>query len=191
VVGLVIGLPVVGIILSAVASGNSAGRMGGMEGDLPEAQYTEYTEDPGDPDSLDEEFSVGSHTATAPSGWFVHDDGSGTVEVTNGANKLTAVSIDTAPSTLAVDEIARLAKRHHVGFTGRLGDPADRSSADVQHATIDGKGKFQGKAARLMVELWIDDQGSGLLVVRVITAKAASAVSTEARRMLEELSGDF
>ena len=191
VVGLVIGLPVVGIILSAIASGNSAGRTGGMGADLPEDPYTEYTEDPVDPGSFDEEFSVGSHTATAPSGWTVHDDGSGTVEVTNGANRLTAVSIDTATSTLAVEEIAHLAKRHHGGFTGKLGDPVDRSSADVQHATIDGTGKFQGKAARLMVELWIDDEGSGLLVVRVLTAKVASVISTEAQEMLEEMSGDF
>jgi len=193
VVGLVIGLPVVGIILSAIASGNSADRMGGMGGmggDLPEDPSTEYTEDPVDP-AFDEEFSVGSYTATAPSGWTVNDDGGGTVVVTNGANRLTAVSIDTGTSTLAVDEIGHLAKRHYGGFTGKLGDPADRSSADVQHATIDGTGKFQGKAARLMVELWIDGEGSGLLVVRVLTAKVASVISTEAQKMLEELSGDF
>jgi len=42
-----------------------------------------------------------------------------------------------------------------------------------------------------MVELWIDGEGSGLLVVRVLTAKVASVISTEAQKMLEELSGDF
>jgi hypothetical protein len=162
-----------------------------MEGDLPEASYTEYTEDPADPGSYDEEFSVGSYTATAPSGWTVNDDGSGTVEVTNGANQLTAVSFDTGTSTLAVEEIAHLAKTHRAGFSGKIAEPVDRSSADLQHATMDGTGKFKGKAARLMSELWIDDGGSGLLVVRILTAKVASVISTEAQEMLEELSGDF
>ena len=173
-------------------NGNSAGRMGGMEGDLPEAQYTEYTEEPVDPDSLDEQFSVGSHTATAPSGWIVHDDGSGTVEVTNGANKLTAVSFDTAPSTLAVDEIVHLAKSV-TAWASAAGSPIRSTARPPISSTppSTAKGKFKGKAARLMVELWVDDEGSGLLVVRVLTAKAASVISTEAQEMLEELSGDF
>ena len=192
VVGLVIGLPVVGIILSAMAmNSSSTDRMGDMGGDLPADPSTEFTEEPDDPGSFGEDFSVGSYTATAPSGWTVHEDGGGTVQVTNGANRMTAVSMETATSTLAVDEIARLVKRHDKGFTGKLGDPADRSSAVAQHATLDGTGKFSGKAARLMGDLWIDDDGSGLLVVRILTAKAASVISTEAQEMLADLSEDF
>lgn len=195
VLGLVIGIPVAGIIFSAMAANSASfGRMGNMEGDLPVDPYTEYTEDPEDPAGTvpsEEGFSIGGYTATAPSGWTVQDDGSGPVEVVNGANRLTAVSIDTATSTLAVEEIARLAKRHRTGFSGKIGDPVDRSSADLQHATMDGSGKFQGKAARLLSELWIDDQGSGLLVVRVLTAKLSSPISTESQEMVDELSGDF
>jgi hypothetical protein len=192
VVGLVIGLPVAGIILSAMAmNSNAPDRTGGMEGDLPEASYTEYTEEPADPGSYDEEFSVGSYTATAPSGWTVHDDGSGSVEVTSGANRLTAVSFDTGTSALAVEEIVHLAKSHREGFSGKIADPVDRSSGKFQHATMDGTGKFTGKAARLMGEVWIDDAGSGLLVVRILTAKVASAISVEAQEMLEQLSKDF
>jgi hypothetical protein len=56
---------------------------------------------------------------------------------------------------------------------------------------MDGTGKFRGKTARLMNEVWIDDVGSGLLVVRILTAKAASVISTEAQEMLEQLSKDF
>jgi hypothetical protein len=192
VVGLVIGLPAAGIILSAMAmNSNSAGRMGRMPGDLPEAQYTDYTEEPSDPGSVDEEFSAGSHSATAPSGWTVRVDGSGTVDVTKGANRLTAVSFDTGTSTLAIEEIVHGARTHRAGFSGKIADPVDRSSADLQHATMDGTGKFTGKAARLMSELWIDDTGSGLLVVRILTAKVASAISTEAQEMLDQLSKDF
>jgi hypothetical protein len=192
VVGLVIGLPVAGIILSAMAmNSSSSDRMGTNGGDLPEASYTEYTEEPADPGSYGEEFSVGSYTATAPSGWTVHDDGSGTVEVTQGANRLTAVRFDTATSTLAFEEIVHLAKTHRAGFSGKIADPVDRSSANHQHATMDGTGKFRGKTARLMNEVWIDDVGSGLLVVRILTAKAASVISTEAQEMLEQLSKDF
>jgi len=195
VVGLVIGIPVAGIILGAMAMNSNARNGSGTGFDNPDnTDNPDNSDDPygtGDPGSFDEEFSVGSYSSTAPAGWTVHDDGSGTVEVTNGANRLTAVSIDTATSTLAVEEIAHLAKRHYAGFTGKIGDPVDRSSAELQHATMDGTGKFQGKAARLMVELWIDEEGSGLLVARVLTAKVASVISAEAQEMLEDLSGDF
>jgi hypothetical protein len=56
---------------------------------------------------------------------------------------------------------------------------------------MDGTGKFTRKAARLLEELWIDDRGSGLLVVRILTAKAASVISNEAQEMLEQLSQDI
>ena len=201
VVGLVIGIPVAGIFFSAMAMNSNAWNGSGNHFGYPDdsdntdnPDDTDNSDDPGetgDPGSFDEEFSVGSYTATAPAGWTVYDDGSGTVEVTNGANRLTAVSIDTATSAFAVEEIAHLAKRHYVGFSGKIGAPVDRSSADLQHATMDGTGKFNGKTARLMVELWIDDEGSGLLVTRVLTAKVASAIAVEAQQMLDELSGDF
>ncbi|HEY3408989.1 MAG TPA: hypothetical protein VGK53_12520 [Propionicimonas sp.] len=42
-----------------------------------------------------------------------------------------------------------------------------------------------------MNEAWIDDTGSGLLAVRILTAKAASTISTEAQEMLDQLSKDF
>ncbi len=191
-IGLVVGVPLAAIILGAVAARPNPDY--GPYEDIPTAEASEA--DPDDPDaedpaSYDQEFSVDGYTATAPAGWTVDGDGKHTVEVTRGANRLTAVGIETATSTLAVDEIAHLAKRHRTGFTGKIGDPVDRSSVDVQHATMDGAGKFKGKAARLLVELWIDDDGSGLLVSRVLTAKAASAISTQAQEMLDELSGDF
>ncbi len=69
--------------------------------------------------------------------------------------------------------------------------PDDSATPGEDLATMDGMGKFTGKAARLMSELWIDEEGSGLLVVRILTAKVASVISVQAQEMLEELSGDF
>ncbi len=195
-IGLVVGIPVAGILLSVFAANGSSSP--GPDGYLPDyPEYTadpEYTEDPVDPvdaEPVEEEFSVGDYSATVPAGWTVNDDGSGAVEVTKGANRLAAVSIETATSTLAVEEIARIAKPHHPGFKGKVGTPVDRSSAALQHATMDGTGTFKGKAARLLVELWIDEDGAGLLVARVLTAKVASAISRQAQGMVDELSGEF
>lgn len=196
VVGLVLGIPLAGIIFSVIAAGGNARNGSGFDDGTSETTTDPYgPDDPGDPGGAsdpgptDEEFSVGSYTATAPAGWTVHDDGSGAIEVTNAANRLTAVSVETAASSLAVDEIAGLAKSHYAGFTGKTADPVDRSTADRQHATMDGVGRFQGKTARLLAELWIEEEGDGLLVIRVLTAKVGSPIAIQAQEMLNDLSG--
>lgn len=191
-IGLVVGIPVAGILLSVFAANGSPDP--GPDGYLPDYPSSEATAAPVDPEDaepVEEEFSVGDYSATVPAGWTVNDVGGGAVEVTKGANRLVAVSIETATSTLAVEEIARIAKPHHPGFKGKVGTPVDRSSAALQHATMDGTGTFRGKAARLLVELWIDEDGTGLLVARVLTAKVASAISRQAQGMVDELSGEF
>ncbi|HEY3547516.1 MAG TPA: hypothetical protein VGK17_15700 [Propionicimonas sp.] len=55
---------------------------------------------------------------------------------------------------------------------------------------MDGAGTFKGKAAGWMSEVWIDEEGGGLLVVRILTAKVA-VISVPAQEMLEQLSKDF
>jgi len=54
-----------------------------------------------------------------------------------------------------------------------------------------GTGKFRGKAARLLAELWIDDAGSGLLVTRLLTVAPASTITVQAEAMTDELSTNF
>ncbi len=199
IIGLVIGVPVAGIILSAFAARSNRPVDDGtdppyFEDDTDDSD--DGSDDPGsdgegDPGSDGEEFTVGEYTANAPAGWTVNDDSTDIVVLTKGANRLTAVSLDAGTSTLAVDDIAHLSKRHYAGFKGTVGDPVDRSSADLQHATMDGTGKFSGKAARLLVELWIDDEGSGLLIAIVLTAKVASVVAREAQGILQDLSEGF
>ena len=182
-IGRVIGIPIAALVLGARAT--RAESAGGIDED------TSYIDESSDIESVGEEILIGDHSATAPQGWTVHDDGSGTVEVTNGANRLTAVLVETATSSLAVEEIAPLAAHHYLGFTGKIGEPVDRSTAALQHATMDGTGEFQGKSARLMAELWLYDTGTGLLITRVLTAKVSSSLSAEAQEMLDDLSGVF
>lgn len=192
VVSLVIGVPLALVLFSAVASsGNSIGTMGD---DYPFAEATaEETEDSGQ--GTDESggwmFSVGGHSASAPEGWTVTEDGGDVVRVTKGTNLLTAVSLELAASSVAVEEVPHLAKKWHAGFTGKIGTPVDRSSAERQHATMDGHGKYRGKAARLLAELWVDDAGMGLLVVRILTAKPNAPASVEAQGIVDELSAEL
>ncbi|MGV8909502.1 MAG: hypothetical protein ACOH1Y_11005 [Propionicimonas sp.] len=180
VLALVIGIPVAGILLSAIASsGNSNDRAGASSDGSGNGWVGDQT------------ISVGNYEANAPEGWTMEDDLNGTVEVMNESNRLTAVLIDTQANNPAVEEIARLAEGRYSGFSGKVGDPVDRSSAELQHATMDGTGTYRGEAARLLVELWIDNSGNGLLVARVMTAKPSSVISAEAQEMVDELSSDF
>jgi hypothetical protein len=191
VLGLVIGIPLVGLLFSAVGFNGNRSGPDPTFGQDPGVNYPDMNGP--NPENADPtQMSIGPYYASVPAGWTSIDDGSGTTaEVTNGANRLTAVSIETATSSIAVEDIARQSSGLYPGFTGKISDPVDRSSANLQHATMDGTGRYQGKAARLMVELWIDDNGSGLVVARVLTAKVSSRISTEAQEMLEELSGNF
>ena len=182
VIGFVIGIPIAGLLLSAIAARSNSD--GGF-GDLTQPSASAEAASDG------QTIAVGDYSANLPEGWTVTEDGNGIVEVTNGANRLTAAFVETEAYTAAVEEIARRAKRHYSGFAGKINDPVDRSSADLQHATMDGTGTFKGGAARLLVELWINDSGMGLLIARVMTAKASSPVSAEAQELVEALRGDF
>jgi hypothetical protein len=133
----------------------------------------------------------GRYAVTVPQGWEYASDGGGGVEFTIGANRLSASSIEVPPSTLATEELAVLARSHHAGFTGKIGKPADRSTADVQRARMTGTGKFHGKAATLLAELWIDEGGSGLLTTRILTVKPTSEIGVAAQGMVDELSTNF
>jgi len=111
--------------------------------------------------------------------------------VTNGANRLTVVTVAMPKGALAVDEIAALTRSHADGFSGTFAEPVDRSSAVVKRASVAGTGKFQDQPARLLSELWIDSTGFALLTTRTITAKADSEISDQAQEMVDELTIDF
>ena len=184
-----------GVIGSLLAVGAVvvAGCSAAVGGDQP---GTDATDDPLADGPTDEstpgfEIAVGDYSSTVADGWKSVDDGKGGVVVTNGANRLTVVSVAIAKDALAVDEIAALARTHADGFVGTFADPVDRSSAVVRRASIAATGKFQGLPGRLLCELWIDATGFALLTTRTLTAKPDSLVSQQAQEMVDEFSVDF
>lgn len=70
----------------------------------------------------------GRYSVTVPDGWKYAADGGGGVEFTQGANRLSASSIEVPPSTQAVEDVVVLVRSHRDGFTGKFDDPADRST---------------------------------------------------------------
>lgn len=63
--------------------------------------------------------------------------------------------------------------------------------ADAQGPTLSGSGKFNGKAARLLAQLRIDDTGAGKLATSILTAKPESGVTAEAEQIGAQLSEAF
>jgi hypothetical protein len=185
-IGLALAVPVtlIGITLVNRSQGNSAMFPGSTygednpDGDRPDWQAPEGT------------IEVGGHVAGVPAGWEASSDGD-VAQVDNGPNRLNAESFESVAYVMAVDEIAHRVSAYGRAFTGKLGEPVDRSTAELQHATLDGVGKYRGLAARLMAELWLDDSGNGLLVVRIMTAKPNAPISVEAQGMVDDLSSDL
>ena len=133
----------------------------------------------------------GRYTVTVPEGWTYVGDGGGGLHFSHGVNRMSASGIAVPPSTRAVEELDLLARRHHEDFTGKINDPADDSTGQVQRAHLIGSGKFQGISATLIAELWIDEFGSGLLTKQLLTVSPSSDVAMAAQRMVDELSASF
>ncbi|HEY3337170.1 MAG TPA: hypothetical protein VGK18_01590 [Propionicimonas sp.] len=183
-VGSLFAVGAAGLLGCTVANGPSD-RASVDEGEDPLAG------DPSDESTPGFEIAVGDYSATVADGWKSVDDGKGGVVVTNGANRLTVVTVTIAKDALAVNEVAALARGHAEGFTGAFAAPVDRSTADVKRASVAGTGTFKGAPARLLCELWIDSTGFALLTTRIITASPDSVISEQAQEMVDELSLDF
>jgi hypothetical protein len=183
VVGLVLAVPIAGILWLSVIGDDGPFTSTAVPGDAPSSDSTAST-----PKQL---MVGGRYAVTVADGWDYTPDGDGGLEFTKGANTLSASVVDVPPSTLAIDDIAALVKRHNKGFTGKIDRPVDRSTDHLQRASMSGTGKFRGRAAKLLAELWIDDTGSGLLVTRVLTARAGSTIAVQAQTMTDELSTNF
>jgi len=183
VVGLVLALPIVGILWSWMIGDEGGFTRPADPGGAPSGDST---------DSAPKKLMVGGRYAvTVADGWAYTPDGAGGLEFTKDANALSASAVEVPPSTLAIDHIATLAEHHHEGFAGKIDDPVDRSTNQLRRASMAGTGKFRGKAARLLAELWIDDAGSGLLVTRLLTVAPASTITVQAEAMTDELSTNF
>lgn len=190
-IGLAIAVPLAGIIAIMVMDQAGSTEMGpfpedpGYSGEIPPDPQEE------EPPTETEVTVGGSYSATVPAGWqYVEDDGGG-IEFTKGTNRVSASSIEVPPATLAVDELEVLVKAHRLGFTGKLAAPVDHSAGDVARASMAGTGRFRGRTARLLAELWIDGTGSGLMTTRILTDPPSSAVAGEAQQMVDDMSRGF
>ena len=189
-IGRGVAVSVAGVLgLIVLSQGGDDELSPGAEGD-PNHEFP--SANPGDAGPKGAEITVGGrYSVIVPDGWEYVGDGGGGVQCTNGANRVAASSIEVPPSTRASEQVAVLAKSHRAGFTGPLDDLVDRSTSELQRASLAGSGRFEGKAARLVAELWIDETGSGLLVTRILTAKASSRIAAEAQGMTNELGAHF
>lgn len=182
-IGLLIGVPVLSLGLAAISRTSSPS---------PSAEATAAADPTGDGAAGLEQVTVGGrYTVTVPDGWAYVGDGGGGFHFSNGVNRLSASGIAVPPSTRAVEELDLLARRHHEDFTGKINDPVDASTDHVQRAHLIGWGKFQGTSATLIAELWIDENGSGLLTKQLLTVSLASEISAQAQQMVDELSRGF
>jgi len=191
-IGALVFVPIVGLV--SLRSSQDPSDQADEDSGFP--PYWEPTDESAPDDTTDTagaqaEITVGGrYTTTVPDGWDYVTDGGGGVEFTNGANRLSASSIEVPPSTLA-SELAVLARSHHSGFSGKIGKPVDESAADVQRARMTGTGTFRGRPATLLAEIWIDASGSGLLATRILTVSPRSALGVEAQEMVDQLSASF
>jgi hypothetical protein len=134
---------------------------------------------------------VGGYSVEVPDGWEATQVSEAEGTATNGANRVQAYAFYADSGDSAADLVSALVSRRLGSFKGDLGTPVDESEGDVQRATVRASGKLSGKPARLVGTLWIDEAGTALLALKIVTAKKGSAIAEEAQAMVDELSGNF
>lgn len=175
VIGLAIGVP----IMIAV------GLSGSERSDAPSDEWTMDAEPPfEEPDAQGDapaDFTVGEYTVAVPTGWELTTDEDPKVVLARDANQVTVMVLDPdSDGATPVDDIAEVLRSAETGFTGKPGKPVDESTDSRPVASMSGKGEFQGRAARQFAELWLDDDGSYLLIVTVLTAAEGSPIARQA-----------
>lgn len=178
VIGLAVGVPVI------VAVGASAFERTDEE---PSGSWTmdaepPIDEDEGDtPEEVSSDFTLGDYTAAVPVGWELTTDDETRAVLTRDANQVTVMVFDAGSDDPGpVEDIAEAVRNADTGFRGSPGKPVDESTDVREIASMSAKGKFQGKSARQFAELWLDDSGSYLLIVTVLTAAEGSPIARQA-----------
>ena len=187
VIGLAIGLPVVGFILSVGLRAEESALPGGYE----DGGYQDGGYDPGEETVDVSSIAIGPWVLDVPDGWADSWEAADEVVLTHGANRLQAYSFTAYGSDQALDLVEPMVKRRLGAFRGTLGGPVDDSDAEVQRATVRTAGTVRGKNALLTGHLWISAAGDALLLVEVLTAKASGRVAGELRAMVDQLEGEF
>ena len=188
VIGLIVGVPLAGFILAQWS------RAGERDAGDPWADGTvadDPTDDGGQADT-GSSIDIGAYTLEVPDGWSAQWLDSGEVALTNGSNRLQVLNFTANEGDAATDLVDRLVKRRLKAskFTGTLGSTVDQSDG-VDRALVKAAGKVGKKKATLIGQLWIDDLGDALLLLRVLTAKDGSPAADEAQSMVDDLDGQF
>lgn len=182
--GLIIGVPVAGVLGSVVFRAG-----GGEAGAEATASATEWIDD--DYDSGDYLDVGGQYSAQIREGWeSVTPDGDEAI-VARGSSRVLALAVMHDGSQEVADQLIDLVEEYRGRFKGSLAEPLDTSSSDVRRATVTASGSVGGDAARLRADLWIDDEDNGLLVIQTLTARKGSKVAADAQAMADELSAGF
>jgi len=148
-------------------------------------------EDPFD-DSADEpvdqnDFEFGGTTFDVPEGWQVDGVAESRVLLSNGRNQLLVVTYSDATGS-ASEELLDALSRSNTPFTGSLGKVKKSYTRRIDRATANGTGNYEGRAARQIVDLFLDSGAETALFVRqILTAAEGSSTANQAGRLLADL----
>jgi hypothetical protein len=147
-------------------------------------------EDPFD-DSSDEpvdqsDFELGGTTFDVPEGWQLDGATESRALLSNGRNQLLVVVYGAATGS-AAEELRDALSRSNTPYTGSTGKvKTDTDGGD--RATAKGSGKYEGKAARQLVDLFLDSGAESALFVRqILTAPEGSSIARQAARLVADL----
>ena len=137
---------------------------------------------------------IGRYGTILPKGWNVVAQTEGRLGLRKGDDLLYALPQVWGTSTLAVEELETLVERllsEIPSVKGKVGPATDGSTINLQRAALTGTATVNGRSARLLGNLWLGKDGTGLLVLRVLVAEANSIESMEAQGMTDQLSAPF
>lgn len=179
--GVIVGVPLAGIALVSLVSGGSVSVDEGGE-------VSTYEDSSFGSSSID----IGSYSVDVPDSWSQEWSDSGEAILTNGLNRVQLYNFTVNDGDQALDLVEGLVRQRMKAakFAGTLGSAVDESDL-VQRASVTAGGKLGKKAARAIGQLWIDDVGDALLLVRILAAKEGSAVSEDAQTMVDQLEAEF
>jgi len=189
VIAVVGGVVALGGLMAIADVGTARVEWGTSSGEDTEASPIE--DDPFD-DSADEpvdqsDFEFGRTTFDVPEGWQVDGLAESRVLLSNGRNQLLAVTYGNATGS-AAEELLDALSRSNTPFTGSAGKVKKTYASRIDRATAKGSGKYEGKAARQIVDLFLDPGAEDALFVRqILTAGEGSSIANQAGRLLADL----
>lgn len=190
VIAGVAGIAVLGGLVMIADVGTSRIELSTSSGEDTEPSPIE--DDPFD-DSADEPsdqsyFEFGGNIFDLPEGW--QSDGAADYRalLSNGRNQLLVVAYGNATGS-AAEELVDALNRSNTPFTGSTGKVKKTTNASgIDRATAKGSGKYEGRAARQIVDLFLLSGAETALFARqILTAAEGSSIANQAGRLLADL----